>query len=272
MAHTAAPFVRGRSVAAALALVVAVSIGSIAVAPSAWAGHSDVTASVECVDGERILDWSWTAFRHTSTDELPGFVAVEYTEGGDPVVVRTTTLIDVPHLTTGTTTLAPPTDATQVRVHVYAYWTGTTDLIDWLDARTGWLALPAPCEAQQTVVTSPEEPDDTTSTTGETTTTTSGNTAGTTATTDPPAAVNGVSGERPAAVASAQAVPAQVVSAQAVSAQAAPNQTLPNTGSSTGVLAAGAAMMIAIGGGLVATSRRSLHAITVSSDDTPGAG
>lgn len=261
MAHVLHSPSRRRSVGAGLAIVVALLVGSVAVAPSAWAGHSDVTAAVDCVDGQHMLDWSWTAYRHSSTEELPGFVAVEYSEDGSPVVVRTTSLVDVPHLTSGSTLLAPPPGATQVRVHVYAHWTGTTNLISWLDARTGWLPLPAPCEVDQVVEVPPPAVDETTTTTSTTVAAGVGGVSSTTVTTDPPAAVRGVSAERQAASASAQA-PAAVAGQASVA-----TQTLPNTGSSSGVLAAGAVMLIAIGGALVSASRRSLHTITVSSGD-----
>jgi LPXTG-motif cell wall-anchored protein len=140
---------------------------------------------------------------------------------------------------------------------VYAHWTGTTNLISWLDARTGWLPLPAPCEVDQVVEVPPPAVDETTTTTSTTVAAGVGGVSSTTVTTDPPAAVKGVSAERPAAVASAQ-----------VQAQAISTQTLPDTGSSSGLLAAGAVLMISIGAGLVAASRRSLHTITVSAIGT----
>jgi LPXTG-motif cell wall-anchored protein len=241
----------GRLTAGA-ALVVAALVVSVAVAPSAWAGHSEVTGVVGCTEeGAMILDWEWAAYRHMDMPPPQGTAWIQY---GDPdpigvprqVEIGTWPLPDLTTVISESTLLDPPEGATQVRITVSATWHPdfSDGEIGWLMYTTDWIALPQACE---------EPPPTTTTTTAPPTTTTEATTSTTT-----PAGVTPTS-----AVTSSTTAPVGVLSggasgaaAQVVPAQAAPAQTLPNTGSSSGVLAAAAVLLIAVGGGLVATTRR----------------
>lgn len=238
-------------------IVVAAVVG---LAPHAWAGHSEVQASVSCLEsGQLVLDWEWTAHRHQEMDPPAGHVAVEYgpTDAlAEPdrvwVPAAEVALTDMEHLATGGTVLTPPPGATSVRLQIYAHWNGTTVAISWLQLTTDWLELPDSCvEPQDEEPTDDELPIGAPPIDASTTTTTSSpsGVAGDTSTTTPPTTV------APQVLGGGASGRAAVVPVQVAPAQAAPAPTLPDTGSTSGVMAAAATLLVALGGGLYAAGR-----------------
>jgi LPXTG-motif cell wall-anchored protein len=159
--HRLRPLTRGAAVVAALL------VGFVALAPSAFAWHPRVDASVACIDESIILDWTvWTwigdgfpdedfenpdirVFAQYGTDdaEIGGLTdnqigAGAFTDGQDSEF-------------SGSATLTPPAGATRVRVHsdAYALWGSGAENLDHESQTTAWLTLPVDCTPDE-----PEEP------------------------------------------------------------------------------------------------------------------
>ncbi|QGG96768.1 hypothetical protein [Actinomarinicola tropica] len=147
-----------RRLGAAAALVTALLVGLVAVAPSALAYHPEPTASVACVEDAVVLDWTTTSW---GGPELwgPDFynedvrVYVQYGDADGPLGGLTDIEIGSGAFTSeslsfsGTTTITPPEGATQVRVHseALATWgSGQASIADPMQT-TDWLALPGEC-------------------------------------------------------------------------------------------------------------------------------
>ncbi len=264
MAHRTHHLTTPRTLLTGLVAIVAFSAASVALAPSAWAGHSEVEVSVACTtSGDVVIDWTWVAYRHQTVDPSPGFVAVEYGATADLapsdrdwVLIAEEPLTEQDHTVAAQTVLAPPAGATLVRLQIYAYWSGTTYPIDWLQFTTAWLALPTDCRTTATTQQTTTTTVDTTTTTVGNTTTTVGGGVDSTSSTTVAGGVGSTSSTTVAGGVLSSGAQASGAAAQVVPAQAAPAQTLPNTGSSTGVLLASGVLLVSLGGGLVLASTR----------------
>jgi LPXTG-motif cell wall-anchored protein len=268
-----------RRVAGSVAIVAAALVGLAGIASSADAWHPESDAGVVCTD-ERI-ELSWTASSYVQLYG-PDFynpdvrVYVQYGTDDAPIGELTDTQIGAGAFSaagltfSGTSTLEPPAGATRVRVHseAPALWESGNATIPHVAQTTPWMVLPSQCVVEETTTTTgPEEtttttaPEETTTTTvaeetttttvAEETTTTTAQVSDTTVTTAPPTTTS-----VPTRVLSGAAVATQGLSAQVVPAQQVATQSLPNTGSSTGVLLAGAVLLLSVGGSLLVGSRR----------------
>ena len=269
-----------RRLASGVALVVALLVAFVGMAPTAHSWHSESFAEVECVDQSIVLQWrvvSWRGDNFWGPDyyNADARVYLQYRTDDAAIGAVNETQIGAGAFTDtslafqDTEVLSPPANATRVRVHsdALALWASGNATIPHESQTTPWLTLPAQCVEETTTTTQPE----TTTTTEPTTSTTEPTTSTTVSSGVTPTSAVTSSTTSPVGVLSSGAS-ASGAAAQVVPAQAAPAQTLPNTGSSSGVLAAAAVLLIAVGGGLVATTRRATRPAVVRGDGSNDLG
>lgn len=149
---------RGRRLGAAVALVLSVLVGFVAVAPVAGAWHPAPSAEVGCVDGEVVLGWTASVVGDPELEPPADYTAdvVVYArywtlEGplGDlrDEQIASGTFGPGSHSFSGTTTLTPPAEAVEVEVLAEdPAWRDDPDADPSWWGESTILALPDECE------------------------------------------------------------------------------------------------------------------------------